>query len=156
MEWDDDGIEDAEGNLNPKHSPQPNLPQHVLSAKSLSEFKTPTTMGDGSAPEKLIQKSASCYENVPGEGLYVPEHATLNMDRLVEDLSILKKRVSAEIAEPDFRARVIAKIQTAKDLMVNQTREKGALKVGKTKRAGNVDERNIMPDAKRKKKNEKI
>ena len=83
----------------------------------------------GDVSEKKIQKSATSNENVPGEGLYVPEHATLNMDRLVEDLSILKKRVSAEIAEPDFRARVIAKIQTAEDLMVNQTREKGALKV---------------------------
>ena len=170
MEWDTDEVEGAEGNLSteegnlsisrprdivdPEYSPQPNLPKHVLSVKSLSEFKTPSAMGNGDVPEKRIQKSATSNENVPGEGLYVPEHATLNMDRLVEDLSILKKRVAAEIAEPDFRAKVIAKIQTAEDLMVNQTREKGALKVGKKKRAGNVDESNILlPDRKRKKKN---
>ena len=149
MEWADENSGEEPGSENS----QPDLPKHVLSVKSLSEFKTPAAMGNGDVPEKKIQKSATSNENVPGEGLYVPEHATLNMDRLVEDLSILKKRVSAEIAEPDFRARVIAKIQTAEDLMVNQTREKGALKVGKKKRAGNVDERNILPDAKRKKKN---
>ena len=123
MEWADENS----GEEPESEKSQPDLPKHVLSVKSLSEFKTPAAMGNGDVPEKKIQKSATSNENVPGEGLYVPEHATLNMDRLVEDLSILKKRVSAEIAEPDFRARVIAKIQTAEDLMVNQTREdKGA------------------------------
>ena len=83
MEWADENSGGEPGSENS----QPDLPKHVLSVKSLSEFKTPAAMGNGDVPEKKIQKSATSNENVPGEGLYVPEHATLNVVVLLKILA---------------------------------------------------------------------
>ena len=127
-----------------KSPPKPALPKHVLSVKSLSEFKTASGAGVSDGPASGLETSASTYGNDPGEGLYVPEHVTYDKDRLVSDLKKMQARVAAEVSEPDLRNKVIKVLKNGSDLINSKTRAVGALKKGKKQKPGSINAQNII------------
>ncbi len=84
-------------------------PSHILSIKSVSTHTIPTPHTTGRTkfrPPTTLDKSAATQSVNQGEGRVVPEHIEYE-DDLQLGLSELRSRISARVADPGIRQKVI-------------------------------------------------
>jgi hypothetical protein len=88
----------------------------------------------------VLDNSAETQSATSGEGVVVPEHAEYSSE-LKDDISRLKKRAEAEIADSGIRQRVLNSLKQANDSMMKVVK-KGLLKKGKKVDKSNVNANN--------------
>ena len=141
-------VKDNEGDM--QHSatehPPANKRPRVQSTTSVSHHTVPLPGSEPIGEAKEIQSSAARYQDDPGEGEYVPEHATYSKDRLIKEIDEMTRRVRSEIPVPSVREKVIKKLAQTKDDIINADRDRGYLKAGKRVKAGSVSKENIVKE----------
>ncbi len=110
---------------------------------SAHTIPTPHTTGPKKfRPPTRLDESAETQSINQGEGLVVPEHVEYDSD-LQLGLSQMNKKISAQVADSGIRAKVIAPLKKASDVL-SRVVAKGELKVGKNINKDDVNSSNIV------------
>jgi hypothetical protein len=137
-------INETTGDMCSAKSNEPN-PSHIQSIKCVSAHTIPTPHTTGPKkfrPPTRLDESAETQSVNQGEGLVVPEHVEYDSD-LQLGLSKMNKKISAQVIDPGIRAKVIASLKKASDVL-SRVVAKGQLKVGKKINKDDVNSCNIV------------
>ena len=123
-------------------------PEHVRSIQSVNEHNREIPGMAQPIQAKETQRAMSLHDG-QGEGVHVPEHATLNNDRIIKELERLEMQVAAKVKVPSVREAVTAKIREATRTM-SGVKKRAVLKKGrKTANKSDLDVDNIVGSKRR-------
>jgi hypothetical protein len=126
-----------------------NIPDHVLSVKSLDDYKRNPELNEATPTDPPRQITAAFSPHPADQGEYLADHASL--DLLMEELQAVKEKIRRIDGKEGQAEAMLKALKRLEDEVQNTAVRKGSLSKGVKKDSSNVNGVNVIRNSRSKK-----
>jgi hypothetical protein len=127
-----------------------NIPDHVLSVKSLDDYKRNEEMNEATPTDPPRQITETFEPHPAFQGEYRAEHDSASVELLMEEIRSVKERIKAMDAREGQAEAMLRALNVLEQEIHNQAPRKGNLKKKKKAQSSEVDGGNVQTYPRRK------
>ena len=126
-----------------------NIPDHVLSVKSLDDYRRNPELNEATSTDPPRQITEAFSPHPADQGEYLADHASL--DLLMEELEEVKKKIKRIDGKEGQAEAMLRALKKLEEEVKNTAARKGSLKKGVSKESSDVNNQNTIKGSRTKK-----